>query len=253
MDAATGLMNGDGALTGRVALVTGGDRGIGAAIALALARAGADVALGFHTRVDEARAVADRIVALGRRAACVQGDLALVDQAAAMAEDTIRALGDVDVLVCNAGIGRPIDIEALDLASFDETLAVNLRAPFVVTQAVLPAMRRRRWGRLLYLSSTAAQVGGIVGPHYAASKAALAGLAHAYAARLAGEGITANVLAPALVETEMIRSNPGARPDRIPVGRFGAPEEVAALAVAIAENGYVTGQTVQVNGGLYFT
>jgi 3-oxoacyl-[acyl-carrier protein] reductase len=130
---------------------------------------------------------------------------------------------------------------------------VNLRAPFLLTQAVLPAMRRRRFGRLLYVSSTAAQVGGIVGPHYAASKAGLAGLAHAYAVRLAGEGITSNVIAPALVETEMIASNPRARPDRVPVGRFGRPEEVGELAVAILSNGYVTGQTVQVNGGVYFT
>src|SRR5512142_884090 len=190
-------MDTDQALAGRVALVTGGDRGIGAAIALALAKAGADVAL-------------------GRRAACVQADLGQVDEAVGMAEDAVRALGEVDVLVCNAGIGRAVELDELDLALFEQTLAVNLRAPFLLTQALLPAMRRRRWGRLLYVSSTAAQVGGIVGPHYAASKAGLVGLAHGYASRVAREGITANVLAPALVETEMIASNPRARADRVP-------------------------------------
>ncbi len=130
---------------------------------------------------------------------------------------------------------------------------MNVRAPFVLTQALLPAMRRRRFGRLLYVGSTAARVGGVIGPHYAASKAALDGLAHGYASRLAREGITANVLAPALIETDMISSNPAVTPDRIPVGRFGRPDEVGALAVAILANPYVTGQTIQVNGGMYLT
>ena len=132
-------------------------------------------------------------------------------------------------------------------------IAVNLRSAFLVTQAFLPAMRRKRWGRLIYLSSVAAQVGGVVGPHYAASKAGLSGLMHAYASRLAGEGITANVVAPALIDTDMVRHNPRARPDLIPVGRFGRSEEVAEMIVAIARNGYITGQTINVNGGWYFT
>jgi 3-oxoacyl-[acyl-carrier protein] reductase len=115
-------------------------------------------------------------------------------------------------------------------------------------------MRTRRFGRLLYLSSTAAQTGGIVGPHYAASKAGLIGLMHGYASQLAREGITANVICPALVETEMLTDNPRTpRPEAIPVGRFGRSEEVADVAVLLAANGYITGQTVQVNGGLYLT
>ncbi len=240
-------------LRDRVALVTGADRGIGRAIALALAAAGSHVAVGYRSRAQDAEAVASEIRAAGRRAAAVPADLARDAEPERLVRDATAALGEIDVLVSNAGVGEAAELDALDAALFDRTLAVNLRAPFLATQAVLPGMRRRRFGRLLYVSSTAAQVGGIVGPHYAASKAALIGLAHAYAVRLAGEGITSNVLAPALIETEMIASNPRASPDRIPVGRFGRPEEAAELAVAILSNAYVTGQTVQVNGGVYFT
>ncbi len=162
-------------------------------------------------------------------------------------------LEDVDILVANAGVAPVAALDTLDAALFDYTLAVNLRSAFLLAQAVLPAMRRRRFGRLLFVSSTAAQVGGIVGAHYAASKAGLLGLMHAYASALAAEGITANAIAPALVETEMITSNPSARPDPIPVGRFGRPDEVDDLAVAVVANSYVTGQTLQVNGGVYMT
>ena len=114
-------------------------------------------------------------------------------------------------------------------------------------------MRARRWGRIINLSSVAAQTGGVVGPHYAASKAALHGLTHAYASLLAKEGITANVIAPALIETEMVTSNARARPDLIPVGRFGTAEEVADAAVMAATNAYVTGQTINVHGGWYMS
>jgi len=114
-------------------------------------------------------------------------------------------------------------------------------------------MRARRWGRIVNISSVAAQVGGIVGPHYAASKAGMHGLTHFYASRLAKEGITVNAIAPALIETDMVTSNPNATSDRIPVGRFGTAEEVAAVAVMLARNPYITGQTINVNGGWYMS
>ena len=114
-------------------------------------------------------------------------------------------------------------------------------------------MRARRWGRIINLSSVAAQTGGVVGPHYAASKAGIHGMTHFFAQRLAKEGITANAIAPALIETEMVTANPNARPDLIPVGRFGLPDEVADVALMLARNGYITGQTINVNGGWFMS
>jgi 3-oxoacyl-[acyl-carrier protein] reductase len=114
-------------------------------------------------------------------------------------------------------------------------------------------MRARRWGRIVNLSSVAAQLGGVVGPHYAASKAGVHGLTHSYAALLAKEGITVNTIAPALIATDMVAANPRARPDLIPIGRFGDVEEVAEAAVMLCRNGYITGQTINVNGGWYMS
>jgi len=240
-------------LENRIALVTGGGRGIGRAIALALARAGTDVAIAYRERRHEAEAVAAEVRAARRRACIVGGDVAIEADVLRLVGEAQAALGEIDVLVANAGIGPVAALDELDVAAFDRTIAVNLRSAFLLAQAVLPSMRRRRFGRLLFLSSTAAQVGGVVGPHYAASKAGLLGLMHGYASRLASEEITSNAIAPALIETEMIAAVPGVRPEALPVRRFGTPEEVADLAVAVLSNGFVTGQTVQVNGGAYFT
>jgi 3-oxoacyl-[acyl-carrier protein] reductase len=240
-------------LTGRPALVTGGNRGIGRAVAMALARAGADVALTYHTREREARETAGAIEALGRRALVQQADVGQRADLARIADETLRAFGAVDILVNNAGIIRPQPIAEITARDWDELIAVNLTSVFLLTQAVLPGMRARQWGRIINLSSVAAQLGGVVGPHYAASKAGLFGLTHAYAAMLAREGITVNTIAPALIETEMVTSNPRARADLIPVGRFGAVDEVADVAVMLAGNGYTTGQTINVNGGWYMS
>jgi 3-oxoacyl-[acyl-carrier protein] reductase len=114
-------------------------------------------------------------------------------------------------------------------------------------------MRQRRWGRIIVLSSVAAQLGGVIGPAYAASKAGLIGLVHSYASLLAKEGITANAIAPALIETDMIKGAPAITPDRIPIGRFGQPGEIAEIAVMLARNAYVTGQTINANGGWYMS
>lgn len=240
-------------LSGKVALVTGATRGIGRSIAHGLAAVGADIAVNYRAGTQDAEALVAEIVALGRRATAVRADVSDPDAVTDMVSTIRRELGPVDVLVNNAGIARPLKLEALHLATWDATFAVNLRAPFIVTSAVLPEMRARGWGRLLYLSSTASRVGGVVGPHYAASKAGLEGLVHSYASILAKEGITANAIAPALIETEMLAGNVQVNPDRIPVGRFGTAEEVADIVVAVACNGYITGQTIQVNGGIYMT
>lgn len=237
-------------LEGRVALVTGASRGIGQAIAQRLSEAGAKVALNFLRRRDDAEAAARRMPGPN---VVIQADVSLAGDAARLVRETEAALGPIDILVNNAGISRPQRIEEITETDWDEVIGVNLKSCFLVTQAVLPGMRARQWGRIINLSSVAAQVGGVVGPHYAASKAGMNGMTHYYAHWLAQEGITVNAIAPALIETEMVTSNPNASPTRIPVGRYGAPDEVAAVALLLARNGYITGQTVNVNGGWFMS
>ena len=240
-------------LKGKVALVTGSSRGIGRAIALALAEAGADIVVNFLRRAEDAQAVAQRAGEWGRRCACIQADVSSAREVERLARESGERVGPIDILVNNAGISRPQAIEEISERDWDQVIAANLKSCFLVTQAVLPGMRARRWGRIVNVSSVAAQVGGVVGPHYAASKAGMLGMTHYYAQRLAKEGITVNAIAPALVGTEMVTSNPNAKREHIPVGRFGAPEEVAAVAVMLARNGYMTGQTVSVNGGWFMS
>jgi len=240
-------------LTGLVALVTGGDRGIGRAVALALAEAGADIAVNYRNRESEAEHVCSQVESYGRRCFSVRANVAVADDVARMIKTIEGTLGAVTILINNAGIARPRGLKEITEADWDETIDVNLKSVFLVTQAVLPAMRVAKWGRIINMSSAAAQLGGIIGPHYTASKAGILGLTHAYASLLAGEGITVNAIAPALIETEMIAGNPQARPERIPVGRFGTTEEVAQIVLMLACNGYITGQTISVNGGAYMS
>ena len=240
-------------LVGKVALVTGASRGIGRAIAIALAKVKADVAVNYKTHADEAHRVCSEIESVGCRAVAVGADISVAADVSRLVETVEEQLGPVTILVNNAGVTRPQPIEEITEQDWDEILAVNLKSMFLVTQAVLPRMRATQWGRIINLSSVAAQTGGVVGPHYAASKAGILGLTHSYAHLLAKEGITVNAIAPALIETEMVTSNPNARPDLIPVGRFGAVEETADVAVMLARNGYITGQTINVNGGWYMS
>ena len=237
----------------QIALVTGGSRGIGRAIAVALARAGADVAINFRARSAEAGEAASEIRALGRRSIAVQADVSLSAEVNRMVSEVEAQLGATSILVNNAGVTRPQPLDQITEQDWDELLAINLKSCFLVTQAVLPKMRARQWGRIINLTSVAAQTGGVVGPHYAASKAGILGLTHSYAALLAKEGITVNAIAPALVKTEMVTSNPRANAGLIPVGRFGEVEEVAEVALMLARNGYLTGQTINVNGGWYMS
>jgi 3-oxoacyl-[acyl-carrier protein] reductase len=240
-------------MTGKVVLVTGSSRGIGLAGALALARAGADIAINYRIRESDARAAEARIQGLNRRCACIQADVSSSAGVQRLLQEVERKLGPIDILVNNAGIARPQPIEEVTEKDWDDLIDTNLKSCFLLIQGVLPSMRQRHWGRIINLSSVAAQVGGVVGPHYAASKAGMHGLTHYYAHHLAKEGITVNAIAPALIETEMVTSNLKAQPGLIPVGRFGTSDEVAEVVVLLARNGYITGQTINVNGGWFMS
>lgn len=240
------------ALAGRVALVTGASRGIGRGIALALARAGADVAVNYRREAQAGAEVAAEIASMGRRSVTVEADVSQATEVARIITEVTTTLGPVDVLVNNAGVAIRRGIDDLTEADFDLTIRVNLKSAFLCTQAVLPSMRARRWGRIVNISSGAARGTGSIGLHYNASKAGMEGLTRGYAARLAGEGITVNAIAPSLIATDMMPSERVGHGRNIPVGRLGTTEEVAAMAVAVVSNPYMTGQTVQINGGLYF-
>ena len=240
-------------LHNQIALITGGSRGLGAAIALAMAKAGADIAVNYQHAQDKAEAVKNEIDELGRRAITVQADVSQGSEVDEMVTTVEKSLGAPTILVNNAGIARVQKIEEVSENDWDELIRVNLKSVFLVTQRVLPAMRTAKFGRLINLTSVAAQLGGVVGPHYAASKAGIIGITHSYAALLVKEGITANAISPALIATDMVVTNLNAKPERIPLGRFGEPDEVASVAVMLASNAYITGQTINVNGGWYMS
>ncbi|MFF0489962.1 SDR family NAD(P)-dependent oxidoreductase [Nocardia sp. NPDC004068] len=237
----------------RVALVTGGSRGIGRAIAVALADAGAVVAVNYRSRADAAEQVVAEIRERGGTATAFAGDVSIPDQARDLIDRVRAALGPIGVLVNNAGIGPVVELDDLTEDIFDETLRTNLTSAFVCTQAVLADMRAAGWGRIVNLSSAAARGPGVVGVHYNASKAGLEGLTRGYAARLARDGITVNAVAPGPVDTDM--AEPLKRSgvaDRIPVGRMGTADEIAAAVHAVVTNGFISGQTISVNGGTLY-
>lgn len=241
----------DNSLVGKIALVTGASRGIGAEIARMLAKTGVQVALNFRNREEEAKAIQHEITSAGGHAIIARADVSHADEVDVLLARVHGELGGVDILINNAGISRPTPLDKVSEREWKETIDINLTSAFLVTQKCLPHMRSRQWGRIIFISSIAAQIGGVVGPHYAASKAGLHGLMHSYAALLANEGITANVVAPALIRTEMVTNNPLAKPDLIPVGHFGDTADVASVVLMLAQNPYITGQTINVNGGWY--
>jgi 3-oxoacyl-[acyl-carrier protein] reductase len=238
-------------LSGRIALVTGGGRGIGKAIALALAAAGCDVAVNYVSREVDAQATSDAIRALGRRTLVAKGDVSRSADVTALVMAVEAGLGPVNVLVNNAGRVVFEGIDQMSEASWNEIIQVNLSSVFLMTQAVLPGMRARKWGRIINLTSVAAQAGSTMAVHYSAAKAGVIAATKSYARLLAKEGVTVNAISPALIATEMVASNPNVKPDMIPVGRFGTVEECAGVAVLLAENAYITGQTIGINGGMY--
>lgn len=236
---------------GRTALVTGASGGIGQALARQLAIAGAAVALGYSATPEPAIALAAEIVEGGGRAVALQADLARPEAPGELVDRTESALGAIDLLVCNAGRGRQQTLADVTVEDFDAMVAINLRAPFLLAQRTVPGMQARGYGRVLMMSSVAALSGGIIGPHYAASKSGLHGLTHFLAGRVADSGVTVNALAPALItDTGMLPGSPAELRSRVPVGRLGTPEEVADLALAVLRNGYITNQVISIDGGI---
>jgi len=240
-------------LIGKVAIITGASRGIGRAIALELAGACANIAVNYRSRDNEAEDVASQVRKLGRLAVAVKADVSVSADVDHMVGIVKNELGSPSILVNNAGIGVTHSMDDITEKDWNDTIAVNLTSAFLTIQAVLPGMRALKWGRIISLSSVAAQVGGVVGPHYSASKAGILGLTHYYAAYLAKEGITVNAIAPGPVITEMAAGLQQLKPNLIPVGRFGTPEEISAVALLLVRNGYITGQRININGGRYLS
>lgn len=242
-------------LHGRIALITGASSGIGHTVALHLAEAGADIAIGYRQHESTALAVAEQVRRMGRRAIAMRGDMNVPRDVLALADETETQLGPIDILISNAGAGNRRKLEEISLQEWDQTMSVNLRAAFLLAQRVTPGMREREFGRVIFVSSVAAFTGGIIGPHYAASKAGLLGLMHWLAASLAPHKVTVNAVAPALIaETGMIPGNQKDQQElapRIPVGRLGKPEEVAEVIMMLVSNAYMTGQTISIDGGMY--
>jgi 3-oxoacyl-[acyl-carrier protein] reductase len=242
-------------LNNRIALVTGGSRGIGKAIALALAEVGARVAVNYRERAEEAASVIEAIHRIGGRAVAVAADVSIASTVQSMISTIEERLGPIDILVNNAGIAPIRGLDNIIEEDFDRTIAVNLKSAFLCTQAVLPGMRARRWGRIVNISSIGARIGsGSISVAYAAAKAGLEGLTRGYALRLAPEGVTVNAVAPGLIDTEMgkplIEAGVAAR---IPAGRVGTGDEIAQAVLLLVRNAYITGQTLAVNGGSLFS
>jgi 3-oxoacyl-[acyl-carrier protein] reductase len=242
-------------LSGRIALVTGASRGIGRAIARRLATQGAHVVAA--ARGDNARLVAEEITAAGGRADAVALDVTDAGAAGAVVADTLERLGRIDILVNNAGITRDQLMLRMKREDWDAVLATNLTGAFALTQAVLKPMVRQRSGRIVCISSVVGQSGNAGQANYAASKAGVIGFAKAVALEVASRGITVNVVAPGLVETDMTRELTGdAREEwasKIPLRRLGTPDDIASAVCFLAsdEASYITGQVLAVNGGMY--
>jgi 3-oxoacyl-[acyl-carrier protein] reductase len=241
---------------GRVAVVTGGGRGIGRAVALRLANDGADVAISYRSNDQAAEAAAEEARAAGARCEIFKGDVASPDDVEALVKGVIDAFGRIDILVNNAGLTRDNLMMRMKEEEFDDVLNTNLKGTYLCTRAVLRPMIRARWGRIVNISSVVGLVGNAGQANYAASKAGIIGFTKSVAREVAQRGITANVVAPGYVETELTGNLPEKVKDQIrdqvPAGRFGEAAEVAEAVAFLAGEGagYVTGQTVAVDGGM---
>jgi len=243
-------------LEGKIALVTGASRGIGRAIALELARQGADVAVNYARNTEAATQVVVEIEELGQRAVALPADVGDFDQAAALVKAAVDALGRLDILVNNAGIVRDTLLLRMQEADWDEVLRVNLKGAFNTGKAAVRLMARQRAGRIINVSSVSGLMGQVGQANYSASKAGLIGLTKSMAREFAARGITVNVVAPGFVSSDMTAAlDEGLREQMlrlIPLGRFGAAEDVAHAVTFLASDAaaYITGAVLPVDGGL---
>jgi 3-oxoacyl-[acyl-carrier protein] reductase len=244
-------------LSGKTALVTGGSRGLGRAIALAFAGQGADVAINYRGNATAAEEVAAKVTAMGHRALTIQGDTSEGrDACEAIVKTALDGLGSIDILVNNAGITRDNLLMRMDAEEWDAVIQTNLSGPFWMTRAVARPMLKARSGRIINMSSAAGRMGNAGQANYAAAKAGLIGLTKTTARELASRGITCNAIAPGLIETDLTSDLPEAATEALtgmtPLGYVGTVEDVAAAAVYFAsdEARYVTGQVLGVDGGI---
>ncbi len=243
----------------RVALVTGSSRGIGRAIAEAFAEAGAKVILHYRSRTEEAERTAEALRERGAEVAVLQADLGKKEEVERLAREAEQWKGRVDILVNNAGIREDNLFVRLSWEAWERVLRVNLASAFYLTRLLLPGMLRRKWGRIIFMSSLAPFGGSPGQANYSAAKMGLIGMMHSLAREVAGHGITVNAVAPGVIETEFTQNLREAfrraALQLVPMGRFGQPEEVAPAVVFLAseEAGYITGQTLHINGGGFMT
>ncbi len=244
-------------LTGRTALVTGASRGIGRAIALALAEEGADVAVNYLSSKALAGDVVDQIRKMGRQAVLAQANVADYPDTARMAREVLEEFGHLDILINNAGISSDHSFVKMDLASWRNVLAINLDGPFNCTKVFVDQMSKQSWGRVVNITSVIGQIGNFGQANYAASKAGLAAFTKSLAKELVSKGITVNCVAPGFTETEMVMAIPEKVRNRlleqIPMKRFGRSEEVARACVYLCskDGDYITGAELSINGGLF--
>ncbi|MBM4762772.1 3-oxoacyl-ACP reductase family protein [Bacillus sp. B15-48] len=242
-------------LTGKVAIVTGGSRGIGSTIAKMLAKNGVEVVINYNSSKDAAESVIDEIEQFGGKGMAVQADVSNLQEAQSLVEKTKNHFGKIDILINNAGITRDRTLKKLSKDDWDEVINVNLNSVYHTTSSVIQTMIEQQFGRIINISSFIGQGGGFGQTNYAAAKAGLLGFTKSLALETAKDGITVNAVCPGYIETEMVQAIPEKVREqliaKVPMQRLGTTSEIADAVLFLAKNSYITGQSINVNGGIY--